>query len=484
MKAHVPSTPRHIHVQMKNVTAMLLYSGVISPFLHPFQALLQLTMPPKDNLLKNFDVSPETAALARQLLRIAQRKTGPGSGRELRELSTGLSAACILVACERLNTTEFSKKSAQVASCLKPTDFKKVYDVVRAAVEEEDKDSAVNYENLHQIYKSTLYQEKLAPFILKAEKKLARIGTLHAPESKIFISAVYFWVLSAARPDDVPDTQVFAGHHELPIRKFTNVLDLLNDQCMPLRIEIERAFKKSQKSPAKPSNALTPSQSPRKAPLRELPSKDNVHFGTPPYLKLQPNLQPSQRSLNPPPQRGRHHPGRKSQFASCLPKTVPRKRAVAQPPVEDDGMDVDEDLPQTPTKKRQSISPSKTGTRASTAAFEAALSTPTSARIFEEGSPSKRKASAAFFGPIPGRSSPLKRQLPAAPDELSPTESDDDDLFPRRRFRPVYLEHRQWNAKDPRILQLWKKVQELKNGPLHQQGHKAKRRKVSAKGED
>ncbi|CAA7262879.1 unnamed protein product [Cyclocybe aegerita] len=461
-------------------------------------------MHPKDSLLKNFDVSLETATLARQLLRTAQRKTGPGSGRELRELSTGLSAACILVACERLNTTEYSKKSAQVASCLKPTDFKKVYDAVKAVVEEEDKTSAVSYENLHQIYKSMLYREKLAPFILKAEKKLVKIGTLHAPESRIFVSAVYFWVLSAARPDDVPDTQVFAGHHELPIRKFTSVLNLLNDRCMPLRTEIEKAFKQSQKSPAKPSNAPTPRQSPRKAPLRELPSKDSPKKSqrkeaatdvpdrfSPTRRSLRnssvpetPTKTPIKSAFPQPSTPTREPPPWKKAPIRVLPsKDSPKNRAMAQSPVEDNSMDVDEDLPQTPMKKRQNTSPSKTGTPASTTAFEAALSTPTSARIFEEGSPSKRKASAALFEPIPGRSSPLKRQLATTLDGLSSSESDDDDLYPRRRFRPVYLEHRQWNAKDPRILRLWKKVQELRDGPVRQLIHRTKRRKVSAEEE-
>lgn len=58
-------------------------------------------MAPNEHLLDNFSASKETRALSAQILRLAQAKTGPGSGRELRELKVGLPAAAILVACER-----------------------------------------------------------------------------------------------------------------------------------------------------------------------------------------------------------------------------------------------------------------------------------------------------------------------------------------------------------------------------------------------
>ena len=59
------------------------------------------------HLLDNFQLSDETRELAGNLIRQAKAKTGPGSGRELRELDTGLSAVCALLACERYVSTIF-----------------------------------------------------------------------------------------------------------------------------------------------------------------------------------------------------------------------------------------------------------------------------------------------------------------------------------------------------------------------------------------
>lgn len=58
-------------------------------------------MAPNEHLLDNFLASTETRNLGAEILRLAQVKTGPGSGHELRELRVGLPAVAILIACER-----------------------------------------------------------------------------------------------------------------------------------------------------------------------------------------------------------------------------------------------------------------------------------------------------------------------------------------------------------------------------------------------
>jgi len=58
-------------------------------------------MAPNEHLLDNFSVSKETRTLGAEILRLAQVKTGPGSGRELPELRVGLPAASVLIACEQ-----------------------------------------------------------------------------------------------------------------------------------------------------------------------------------------------------------------------------------------------------------------------------------------------------------------------------------------------------------------------------------------------
>ena len=52
-------------------------------------------------LIENFGLSKETQDLAIKLVRLASQKTAPGSGRELGEWKTGLSAVCALLASER-----------------------------------------------------------------------------------------------------------------------------------------------------------------------------------------------------------------------------------------------------------------------------------------------------------------------------------------------------------------------------------------------
>lgn len=64
-------------------------------------------MAPNDHLLQTLCRDPETLAEARAFLRLAQKKTGPGSGHELGPHTTGLPAICAHIA---------SKKSAQLLS--------------------------------------------------------------------------------------------------------------------------------------------------------------------------------------------------------------------------------------------------------------------------------------------------------------------------------------------------------------------------------
>ena len=48
----------------------------------------------------------------------------------------------------------------------------------------------------------------------------------------------------------------------------------------------------------------------------------------------------------------------------------------------------------------------------------------------------------------------------------SDEESEPEVLVVRRRFRPVYLEHRQWNAKDPRLDKIWRKAERRLNAVM------------------
>jgi hypothetical protein len=122
--------------------------------------------------------------------------------------------------------------------------------------------------------------------------------------------------------------------------------------------------------------------------------------------------------------------------------------------------------PSTPTKKRRIISPEKPAKPSSPSSAHASLEASTSAFHLALASPTKQTGVYSTSGPLP--SSPLKRTLfsagdiPAVPaygESSSSDESEPEVPLPRRRFRPVYPDSQQWEARDPRLAKIWKKAE-------------------------
>ena len=158
-----------------------------------------------------------------------------------------------------------------------------------------------------------------------------------------------------------------------------------------------------------------------------------------------------------------------AQAAACLkPKDFSKVYTQVQAALETTAMP-EMPLPETPRKRR------KTGSSSSTPL--AIPRTPSTTRT----APMKLSPK----GPKPGipsitvPSSPLKRSLPVTNTTLdlpsSSEESDVEDLPPSRRFRPVYLDCRQWNARDPRLTRIWKKAEMHKQALIKQCGHPLER---------
>ena len=145
-----------------------------------------------------------------------------------------------------------------------------------------------------------------------------------------------------------------------------------------------------------------------------------------------------------------------AQAAACLkPKDFSKVYTQVQAALETTS--IPETLfPETPRKRRKTNSSS---------------STPIVQRVFPRTPLTTRKAPMKISpkGPETGipsiiiPSSPLKRSLPVTNTTLdlasSSEESDVEDLPPSRRFRPVYLDCKQWNARDPRLARIWKKAE-------------------------
>ena len=122
--------------------------------------------------------------------------------------------------------------------------------------------------------------------------------------------------------------------------------------------------------------------------------------------------------------------------------------------------------PSTPTKKRRITSPEKPPKPPSPSSAHASLEASTSAFHLALASPTKQTGIYSTSGPFP--SSPLKRTLfsagdiPAVPtyaESSSSDESEPEVPLPRRRFRPIYPDSQQWEARDPRLAKIWKKAE-------------------------
>jgi hypothetical protein len=96
----------------------------------------------------------------------------------------------------RLNSGDVNTKSAQAASCLKPKDFKRVYALVKTAIEEAESSAVVTYQQLYKKYSSQGISKHVDPYITEAENELQPHAIGHEMESTMFRSVCYFWVLS------------------------------------------------------------------------------------------------------------------------------------------------------------------------------------------------------------------------------------------------------------------------------------------------
>ena len=148
-------------------------------------------------------------------------------------------------------------------------------------------------------------------------------------------------------------------------------------------------------------------------------------------------------------------------------KDSPKKRQAGdlQKRSSSDAMDIETPLPETPKKKRKNdFSPDP-----------ALLSTPTfssisSSRTITIVTPVKRPKTSTSVS-----SSPLKRSMPVMNATLnlpsSSEENEVENLLHPRRFRPVYLDCKQWNARDPRLARIWKKTEMRKQVLIEQCGY-------------
>jgi len=228
-----------------------------------------------------------------------------------------------------------------------------------------------------------------------------------------------------------------------------------------------------------PTSAPTTQRSPRKpAPKRELPNNDTpkksvqAAASTDHEPEQESPLRRSSRTASPTKTAIGSTPTKKATGSTPsisrpwvkppireLPSKDSPKKRPAESTSDNEIKQDDATPPSTPTKKRKITSPENppkpSSLAASTSAFHLALASPT-----------KQTGIYSISGPLP--SSPLKRTLfsagdipaiPAYAESSSSDESEPEVPLPRRRFRPVYPDSQQWEARDPRLAKIWKKAE-------------------------
>jgi len=232
-------------------------------------------MTPFDHLLQALCRDPETVIEAQSILRLAQKKTGPGSGHELGSHTTGLPAICAHIASQRLNNGDVPRKTAQIASCLKVSDFEKAFHIVQAAIGGSIGRPGASeiYESLVQIYMPPIDRVELLNWLRAAERALLQGDSQFGLDDLNSKCALFFWVCNAITSKNVTSAQAFAEDHDIPPKSFTRLVGKIENTCSSLKARIRDQNKTKQSSPSKAT--ATPRKSPTKTPLRVLPSRNS-----------------------------------------------------------------------------------------------------------------------------------------------------------------------------------------------------------------
>ncbi|GLB38663.1 hypothetical protein LshimejAT787_0505280 [Lyophyllum shimeji] len=394
-------------------------------------------MAPHDDLLRSICSLDETFKEAQAVLYYAKQKTGRGSGFELGSHITGLPAICAYIASKRLNNNDVTRKNAQVASCLKAVDFDKALQTVDAAIAEPRKQRIEKdvYAKLISLYAPAMDRQQLLDWLAAARRALILSDNkFNADDAKVQ-HALFYWTYNAATSKNLTTQQEYAAEHGITTKIFTNLLNKITGCCSSVKAQIQRDVKAKRSTTKQPAAtaATTPRRSPKK-PARILPSKDS-----------------------------------------------PTKRKAAEPPsTEQDSADeqVDEPMPETPSKKRKAESPATKPASPLKPIFPPVAS---SSRVTLDTHVTQEDDRSL---PAPTSSPPLPQSDPSAMDvDVDPNTAsavplahrnaaDAEDLPPaRRRFRPVYVDHRQWYGVDKRVRRIWKQAEKYKAQMVDKYGH-------------
>ncbi|KDQ25704.1 hypothetical protein PLEOSDRAFT_1106608 [Pleurotus ostreatus PC15] len=415
---------------------------------------------PEQRLLRQMCSRAETSAQAAALIQRARLQTTPGSGHTLGSLSSGLPAICAYIASTRLNNGDVTKQDAQLASCLQPSDFEKALGIIESAIgaprplKNTRNSTGITYESLFRVYSISE-----SPTMLRIMHKVEQIVIKYAPDTsrRVIICTIFFWTCKVLKISSFTiQSAEFLEKNEIDYDSYAYIINILKTRCRDLKADLEDEWAAMQRlqasssgSPAKPTQvSLSPTKSPsKKKALRELPSRDTK--------KHEVALFPAAETVAP------------------STPTSPAKRRKLDPPVrsetaaEPSASDVPVDPP-TPSTRSITIrrQPAIAPPPATTSQDVATISTPRRQRSSVSVSPSKKSR-----GKEPEVDVVDTSAMDVDEDAESSSPSDDGDVLVSRRFRPVFLDHKQWYRRDPRMARIWRTAEAHKEAMTKLYGH-------------
>ncbi|KAG1900399.1 uncharacterized protein F5891DRAFT_1033865 [Suillus fuscotomentosus] len=359
--------------------------------------------------------SGETYEKAQAILRLTKVKTGVGTGYLVAHPSA-LPGICAYLASEELNNNEVSQKAAVASACISQNDFTKALSIVRQALgstaQQHTRD--LDYRSLISTYHVAPAEEAL-DWMHEAESSIPKIMEVQGVQEKSLCQ-----------------------NHGVRLPAFKSVMKALDKECDAVAGRIKSELQEMKFSEAPSKLRTRPSTSPQKSPSKSA-------------------MKAKSRDVTP-----------------AKPLTL--KRAVVAFSHSIDDPD-DTLLPETPTKRRRVESPSKPSgsvltpakrTRApqsathSVTAFEQAVRGDSTPRHEQQKSAFPIAVSIGSHSSLPGPSTPRRsRNQPSRLVEESATmEVDEQRSAPagppvRKRFRPVFLDQRQWCSRDPKLAKIW-----------------------------
>jgi len=338
---------------------------------------------------------------------------------------------------------------------------------VRAALGAEEQNAVANvtYETLVDAYRVHPREDVIA-CMEDTQAGFSRFDMLKERYgTNVMTCAVFYWVCQLMEESSLQE-QSFCQAYSLPTKTFKAVVAALDKQCEGVADQI-KTYLLQKRSADQASDSSQASHVPLPNPNPASPQKSPVKSAIRPRKGM------------------------------STPMTTPsKKRTVAflhQSSGGHDGGDYDKNnnknnvpFPETPTKKRRigdgpssadrmrtrSSSPNKC-TTASTTAFHTALkgSSPAKPPVAQQppvAGPSTprrpRYATASDVTATPVHATSRPSTLPSSSPSRSQGQTTPARPPPtRRRFRPVFLEQRQWCARDPKVERMWAAAETLRD---------------------